>query len=475
MIRTIKKTLVVVFFSLIFFSEKGIYAELRNVRSFRIKGRVLKVVSIDINGDKLPDLICMSSVQDHSDLKYFSLFYNSAQAGLPYKPDKELKIQGVSDTFTVTDVTGDEGKEIIFQKDKRLKVLSFGNDTLFNLIDCLENKDALYLRENQIIKVKGSKKELHVYTPSTIIIFHKRSGVLTFEEIPYLWGRPLTPILLLSRLPVVFRGRIKGKNRIELMTVKHDKIQIFDTVQNTRTWSLVKNEPDTTLFFGVDQVSEEEVLSEKKNLLLEDINSDGFTDVIFVRVVKTVSFKERRELYVYLNKSGVFSINPDNIFISEGLYTGFVTGDINNDGTKDIVTYSIPLDYMQIPAYVTGNKLLVRFKIYPCKKKSGFSKRALEKVSFKISTNILKNKEIKVSISGDFNKDGFRDLMLLLPWGKMKIFLNNQQGGFNEKEFIVAAVPANSRFIINDFNNDRAEDIMLWNSKQIILMLLNRR
>ena len=469
MIRNTKKILVVVFLSLLFFSEKGIYAELRNVRSFRIKGRVLKVVSIDINGDKLPDLICMSSVQDHSDLKYFSLFYNSAQAGLPYKPDKELKIQGVSDTFTVTDVTGDEGKEIIFQKDKRLKVLSFGNDTLFNLIDCLENKDALYLRENQIIKVKGSKKELHVYTPSTIIIFHKRSGVLTFEEIPYLWGRPLTPILLLSRLPVVFRGRIKGKNRIELMTVKHDKIQIFDTVQNTRTWSLVKNEPDTTLFFGVNQIGEEN-LSEKKNLLLEDINSDGFTDVILVRVVKTVSFKERRELYVYLNKSGVFSINPDNIFISEGLYTGFVTGDINNDGTTDIVTYSIPLDYMQIPAYVMGNKLLIRFKIYPCKKKSGFSKRALEKVSFKISTNILKNKEIKVSISGDFNRDGFRDLMLLLPWGKVKIFLNNQQRGFNAKEFLTAAVPVGSRLIINDFNNNGADDVILWNSDKVILL-----
>ena len=469
MIRNTKKILVVVFLSLLFFSEKGIYAELRNVRSFRIKGRVLKVVSIDINGDKLPDLICMSSVQDHSDLKYFSLFYNSAQTGLPCKPDKELKIQGVSDIFTVTDVTGDEGKEIIFQKDKRLKVLSFDNDTLFNLIDCLENKDALYLRENQIIKVKGSKKELYVYTPSTITVFNKRNGVLTFEEVPYLREQSLTSMLLLLRLPVVFRGRISGRSRIELITVKYDKMHIFDTAQNTHAWSLVKNEPDTTLFFGVNQIGEEN-LSEKKNLLLEDINSDGFTDVILVRVVKTVAFKERRELYVYLNKSGVFSINPDNIFISEGLYTGFVTGDINNDGTTDIVTYSIPLDYMQIPAYVMGNKLLIRFKIYPCKKKSGFSKRALEKVSFKISTNILKNKEIKVSISGDFNRDGFRDLMLLLPWGKVKIFLNNQQRGFNAKEFLTAAVPVGSRLIINDFNNNGADDVILWNSDKVILL-----
>ncbi len=182
-----------------------------------------------------------------------------------------------------------------------------------------------------------------------------------------------------------------------------------------------------------------------------DYNSDGLLDFIYTGSFYESWNREFSRAYIYTN-------NGDNTFtgvLSDsilGTQTSSITcGDFNNDGNIDLFVGGLKSNIIPDPFYGSITEFNPISYLY---KNLGSSE------NYKFSTVNSQFKALKDggSCFGDFNNDGWDDLIISgnTPddYSYIYLYLNNQDGTFDEQELLVSQGQNYSKMVCADYNKD---------------------
>ena len=198
--------------------------------------------------------------------------------------------------------------------------------------------------------------------------------------------------------------------------------------------------------------------------ICEDIDNDGFSDLLKIetKVKKGLVRKAKTTLLLYLaNKDGSYSNEP-----SQSIETAYfpllnnVLIDINGDRKKDLILIhpiSRGFSFGAILNKYLQKGLDAEIWVLPFRESYGFSRKVMLK---KVKINFMLG--IPINLSGDFNGDGMKDL-LLIDGSKIKIFpLIDLNKGYSKRPQFNFKIKGLRNYIIKDINKNGKSDLIVF-------------
>jgi len=204
-----------------------------------------------------------------------------------------------------------------------------------------------------------------------------------------------------------------------------------------------------------------------------DINNDGHLDLVNVESgAAGGSFKAKKyKILVYLaNDNDNYPNEPSQVIETTDCPIGrHPLVDIDGDKKKDLILIHPERGGFSIGSIV--NKFLeegvdAHIRILPFKPNEGFSKKEIVKKRIKIKFMV----SIPINLSGDFNKDGKKDL-LIVEKDRIKIypFLGSKKG-FSAHPMISLKIDDIDNYMVKDLNQDEASDLIIFSGDRIRML-----
>jgi len=451
-------------------------------RFLKLNGTISYVAAQDFNGDGRVDLLAVTESADSFKRRKISIFFNDDTI---HEVPNLVFIPAVNDVFfTIENMENSGGKNLILLGTAGLSMfalndkISSAHKKVFTISTLIPPDKTDLLKYDFAADIDGdSIPEIFVPSINRIKIFKKEGDdnyglyktLITEPEISVLKNEILT---YQFSIPEIKIGNMGGDNKADIVLKYNDKIEIFHTGRFfDPSNNNISIKPDTTISFKLidPSIRGTENIRERHSLYLIDLNNDGLFDVVHKVIVKTSSPESMIEMYVYLNKGGAFSDDPDNVFVSESFGGESAIRDFNNDGIMDFALFKIPLGIAQIPAYIFKKKLSAGFDFYIMKPSGRYSDKPESSAGFGI--NVLPEDipayRLCFSFEGDFNTDGYKDLVAETGEGKFSIYLNGGNGKFHFSSDYSFKASQCRNILIFDADNDGADDIILWDKNHI--------
>lgn len=262
----------------------------------------------------------------------------------------------------------------------------------------------------------------------------------------------------------------------DLIEIKHVEIQDSKkgnyTIYEYRVYFFNKNKKITEI--------PDAVISDPYGAWLSpncvDINNDGTLDLLRVEMKTTGDSLRRNKCKIMLflsNRNGNYPSEPTQIIETSGYPFGReVLIDVDGDKKKDLILIHPITQGFSLGSIV--NKFLEKginaeIQILPFRDGSGFSKDDI--IRKKIKIKFIAG--IPISLSGDFNGDGMRDL-LIVDKERIKIYpLLTHKKEFSRYPKIKFAIEDLDSYIVKDFNNDGKSDLVIFTKDNNCLKIIN--
>jgi len=460
------------------------------IRSLKIKGTITSVTAQDFNGNGCIDLMIVTDCKDLVPCRNFNVFFNHPV--ISDVPDLVVQADKKDVFFTTKDMERHGGRELITLGTGGISILSLGEKTQTiskkHLTLCTSFRpDQENLMKYDFTADIDGDSIAEIFVPSTgrIDIFKKEASgnykswwtLITEPEISILKKEIISYQVSIPEIKI---GNIAGDSRSDVVLKYKDKIEIFHAKRFYGSLSdntVLKH--DTVISFNLinPSVPAEDSKRQQSSLILIDLNNDGLLDVVNKRVVKTPTLEHVIEVYVYMNHGGTLSFEPDNIFVSESFNGEMTIQDFNSDGLLDFAVFKIRLDLSQVPSYIFKKKLLTSFDIYLMHTSGRYSDSPESAASLKVD---ILPEDIPAfqpcySFDGDFNNDGYKDLVAETGRDRFSIFLNKKNGKFSSSPNYSFIAPSCRNILIIDVNNDGMDDMVLWDRNHVSLVQSIRR
>jgi hypothetical protein len=230
----------------------------------------------------------------------------------------------------------------------------------------------------------------------------------------------------------------------------------------------------------------------QRGLLWADVNGDGRPDLL-------VAEPESGQLSVYLqNADG--SLAPPKIFPTLAGVTQIAVSDWNNDGTPEIFLLSrdenavgvtqfdkngrlpfptlLPLDgkplVMAVGALKPGAKPVLALILDKDGQRSLVTRTADGKTKSQKLDDSFKSNPVTLAIQ-DVNQDGLEDLVVLIPYEKIKVLLQKSGGGFDEEDVDPPGGAIDQPWLASaDVDGDGKEELLLPQKNFVRAVVLER-
>jgi hypothetical protein len=416
----------------------------------------------DINKDGLTDLL----VLDQKDSRAF--IYNQNSSGFPAEPTQCIEFPGGTAWFTLLDVDKHPGDEMLISTSERL---------------------VYYRQDNGIFEIKPEKL---IEAKQAIPVNHPPIAIE-----PDKWAGDLK-----NAIPVVFSDHTvlyKCDENYQLKQVEEIEYQYKKSIhkETWSIWSLGAKRTEqvvirTTAQGKSEEAEEKEPTKEseyvekeiekikKKSrwwgdyaIEREDINADNRKDLILWKTSGEL-FDLKTNVMVFIRQEdGNLPQRPNQILRCKGVpfdmdyrkWHASILSDINDDGLLDIVLLDLktkPLSVSTFIETVVSKGLDFVISVRPFKKDKGYSEHADFMLDVTAMLPIFGGVADFITLDGDFNADGRKDLIVRRTLSQCDIYLSSSASGFFDlKPKLQLQVPQQGRMFVEDLNNDGISDIYL--------------
>jgi len=467
------------------------------------KNLIKSIIVEDVNGDELCDLIFFSGTNIY--------IYEQDKIGEFSKFSKlSLDFPGVVDIGNV--INGNDKEIIIMHKDgisyfkkenekwNPLPVLLIKNNTIYDQIsrqDLEREYFAIDLDEDGISElILWGNKAIHIYS-------REKNKYKLMQSIPCEYKKHvISPGIIITSSPLKLRTGEASERIFEREWPNNMKYIYFSTAKISDNYLIMDFNKDLRKDFihikPVDKydsqkgnyfiyeyqiyfLNAEKKFSREPDIIISDehgawlspfcadINNDGFFDLLKIEteIKEGLVTKQKSSLFLYLaNKDGSYSSEPSQSFETEYLpLLNNLLVDINGDKKKDLILVRPISRGFSLGSIL--NKFLQKgldaeIWILPFKEGHGFSRKVRLK---KIKINFMLG--IPISLSGDFNGDGMKDL-LLMERDKIRIFpLVNLNKGYSKSPQFNFKIKNLKNYIIKDINKNGKSDLIVFSDNHL--------
>ena len=414
----------------------------------------------DINKDGLVDLLALVQRQN----RVFICLQN--KSGFPSAPNQSLELPEGTAWCTLHDVNSHPGDEILISTTKALAYYR-QDDGVF------ETQPQILFQAEQVF-VKGT-------TPRVFDIGHPKN---LKNAIPVIF--PDHTILYASdanyefkpgkRIELKFKAALErfSFNSWSLGSRQSRQIRI-ETIAQAKSKGREEKEPTNQNDYIRKMLRQTED-KELQACFVErhDLNKDGNKDVVLLHLQQGIGIRTNLMIF-HRQKDGSLPEQPDQILRCRGMpivgdyprptyCTPFF--DINDDGFLDIAMMELKTVLTSASAFLemaAAKAMAWTLTVRLFNQQRGFSDRADFRMDFMTMLPISEGFSHAVSLKGDFNADGRKDLIVRRSPTHSDIYLSSLRTGFFEREpKIQLQVPAEHQTSsIKDLNNDGLTDISL--------------
>ncbi len=213
------------------------------------------------------------------------------------------------------------------------------------------------------------------------------------------------------------------------------------------------------------------------NAALDDVDGDGFGDIVFYRNVGKIGLFETMRTQVLYHRSrgkdGWREDQPDQILNLKGISINPALIDADKDGAKDLVVSSLRTDLVTNAKRALFSSVTITYYVFRYNKKE---KRFSENPDYSrdLSIDIARIEgggTIPLALFwGDYDGDGVPDLLSLEESDEVRILPGKVESGFfsgealdyDEGEEKVVKIETSNSYKIFDLNHDGRSDFMFW-------------
>jgi hypothetical protein len=475
-----------------------------NLSKLSVADKLLDLVWEDLDQDGLDDiLIIHRKGLEPDETRWISIFWQTKDGGFSTAADQSWEIDTASVILDTGDVAGDERKEIVYLTSDAVRYYPIDSDryesdsgilfetgglTVFPskrsipLINFVRDWNGDGIEEVAVFKFEG----LSIYLPDAEGGYVSENRILieldTGMGSDYRHSRDdrTQGLHAMFGFPDLRLVDYDNDGRIDLIATTEDRVIVYRQQPDGR----FSETPDADVHFDVR--TKKEKLEDLAHLETEiaDINSDGYADAVITKQTSKGLSNFRGVISIYFGREGGFSVDPDQVIISEGTASARTfLRDVNGDDRLDLVLPSIKISVTSIIRWLITRNIPINFNIFLLDEEGSYSDRPdfTKEVKFKIDWSGESDTQA-MDLEGDYNGDRRSDFVFATSEDELSVYLGIPPGGdrlFSKKPVSKVEADAFGELFSPDLNGDDYSDMIIYypNSKErkgMIQVLMNR-
>ena len=201
----------------------------------------------------------------------------------------------------------------------------------------------------------------------------------------------------------------------------------------------------------------------------EDLNSDGWVDLVFAKSTAADSrVNSRTSILLHYGGKGTspgpisFSKKPDQVYLSEGVALPFLL-DIDHDGLTDLVMVNVEIGFWNIIKALITRKVSAEAAFYRMEPGGRYPSQPFTLESYDVTFSLGRFDHQPITAFGDFNGDGLPDLLLSVDAETIGIHWGRNGGVWDDDsdEEWQDHMPIHTRRVgVHDLNGDGRDDLL---------------
>jgi len=190
---------------------------------------------------------------------------------------------------------------------------------------------------------------------------------------------------------------------------------------------------------------------------LDDINGDGWPDLLVTQTSGTVNLKTQTQIYI-ATEPFRYPEKPDAIMERGGSFTSAALRDTNRDGKLDLVFLSIPIGLGNIINYFLRGKVTVEAAVYTFGPE-GFQTKPGRRAT--LTLDAPEGRERSAYAMADFDGDGLLDAAVGTGDGVMSFYRGSQREFLSSSPWLKLSMPIFGVARTGDLNGNGKDDLLL--------------
>lgn len=406
----------------------------------------------DVNGDGLQDIVATTSATSASSTtKSLEIFIAKAPARYPSTPSLSVPLEHWSGSVFFAEVDGRAPRELVVAKPDEAtwyrftegayvkggstsfhSVLPGGSVELLFLEDAAEDLDGDGIDEWIIPGPYGY--QLH----NAYGLIAKIEGDIDSEIRPY--GTPQITLRLPSQQSFVMTS--EEQKGLAFLSDTYADFSFGEGWRNHKRHALPLELDDKW-----DAVTR-----------MDDINNDGFPDLVVTQTRGTLRMKVLTQVYI-ASAPFVYPKKPTWSLESQGAFSTAYIRDVDGDDDLDIIFLDISLGIRSIVNYFVRGKVSVKASVHLFKSGT-YSRKADYKTS--LTLDAPDGREQIAFTLGDFNGDGQLDAAFGKTAKKLSVHLGDTKSFLSSKSMATYDVPTFGVGRVYDLNGNDKDDLLLF-------------
>lgn len=434
-----------------------------NTYTLRSELNVWDVAVEDLNGDGIKDVLAVTSDEKSYPLKKALLaFVATAEGKYPETPSAVYALESAVSTLFFAEVDGTAPRELVLADAEGARVLRFQGEAFqeagtsrFSSLLPSNSKEPMFLKEGAVDLDGDGIEEWLIPMPTgySVRTLDGEKALVPCDVVSEIRRQGSTYIS--HRLPAYQAFDYEGAKGLAFLSDEFADFTYGPGWTKQQRFKIPKN------------------LDEKweASSALKDINKDGFPDLLVTQTKGTINMQAMTQVYI-ATAPFTYPEQPSASFTSKGSMAAPGLEDIDGDGFLDLVIINVTFGVKNIINYFVRGKLSIDAQVYPYHE--GFGNAPAYTTA--LSLDAPEGRERVAYALGDFNGDGRKDVAfgqsadtLVVQRGEPKSFVENGT-------WVSVPVPSFGDARTVKIDQNAAEDIVLFhpageNSKRIEVIL----